>query len=105
MIITERTSVGRQDLAIQIKWILSVRGCIALVRHPIMLARLNVIGWNFKVSLEMVWSFDHGGHKTRGDVVFDVAMEEPYTGVVSAEAPYRPCILVQHDCVSAYGGG
>ena len=94
MIIIKRTSISRQDLAIQIKRILRVRSRIPLVRHPIMLARLNMICGNGKVSLQTVWRFYHGGHETRADVVFDVAMEEPDTGIVSAETPYRPAVFV-----------
>ena len=83
----ECTSVRCSHLERHIERISRVGSRVTLVRHPVVLASGNVIFRNCKVA-EVVRCFDNGSDETGRDVVLDVAMEEPDSGVVGPETPH-----------------
>ncbi len=102
MVIIECAGIGCQNLTSQVQRVPRVGSSVTLVIHSILLARLDLVLRDFEVT-EVIRSFDEGRLETRGDVVFDVAMEEPDAGIIRLESPDRVAILVQHDGVSADG--
>ncbi len=62
-----------------------------------------MILWNCEIA-QVIRRFNYGSHETRCDVVLDVAMEEPDSGVVGPETPNGRGIFVQHDGVSSDRG-
>ena len=101
----EGTGIGGRDLLSYIERVYRVAACISFVFHPVVLASSNVILRNREVA-EVIGRFYKGGHQTRGDMVLNVTMKEPDSGVFGLEPPYGRGILVQHDSVSSdWGGG
>lgn len=103
MIIIERAGITRQHLTVQVERIDRIASSITTIIHPIVFTRLDLIIWDREV-LEVVGSFDKGGHEARNDVVLDMAVEEPDAWIVRSEAPDGVAILVEHDGVPTNRG-
>ena len=83
----EGTGIGRRDLLGYIERVYRVAACISFVFHPVVLASSDVIFRNREVA-EVIGRFYYSGHQTRGDMVLNVTMEEPNSGIAGLEPPY-----------------
>ena len=52
---------------------------------------------------ERLGSFDDGGDEASFNMPFDVAVQQPHTRVVGAEAKHSMAMVLDHDCVTADG--
>lgn len=68
-------------------------------------AAIDMVAGDADGLLEDIGRFDHGGDQARGDVPFDVAVEEPDAWVVGAEADDEVAIRADHEGVAAHGDG
>ncbi len=87
MVVIECAGIGCQDLTSQVQRVPRVGSSVTLVIHSIFLARLDLVFRDLEMT-EMIRSFDEGRLEARGDVVFDVAMEEPDAGIIRLESPH-----------------
>ena len=68
-------------------------------------AAIDVVAWDSDGLLEDIGGFDHGGDEARGDVPFDMAVEEPDARVIGAETDDEVAVGADHEGVAAHGDG
>ena len=91
--------------AAQIRQIHRIPRRIALRRHIRISAALQMVLRNFtcELGLDVEWGLDDSGNEPRGNVPLDVAVEEPDTRVVGAEAEDGVAVGVDEDGVATHG--
>lgn len=89
----------------QIKMVLRIPRRIALRRHPLRLTVPQRLRRDTLLFLQLQRGFHHRDGQARSDVPLHVAMQDPDTRVVGAEAHHRVAAGRDHHGVALHGDG
>ena len=89
----------------QVEQINRIARGIAFGRQLLGNAAINVIARDTDGFLQDIGGFNHGGDQARGNVPFDMAVEEPDARVVGAETNDEVAVGSDHEGVAAHGDG